>query len=136
MWKRSIQPRKQRKYRYNSPYHIKQKFIRAHLSKELKLKYGKRSAGLRTGDRIKVSRGRLKGKTGKIERVDIKNAKIFVTGIDSSKKEGSKVAIPLEPSNLMITDLNLEDKKRKVKFEEKVSKAKSSKGDKNGKESS
>ncbi|MEK6835561.1 MAG: 60S ribosomal protein L26, partial [Nanoarchaeota archaeon] len=35
------------------------------------------------------------------------------------KLDGSKVYYPLHPSNLMITELNLNDKKRKAKLERK-----------------
>lgn len=112
-WNRSAQPRKQRKFRFNAPLHTRQKFVRAHLSKELREKYGKRSCSLKTGDKIKVLRGSFKGKAGKVERIDLKKSKIYITGIESVKKEGTKYLIPLEPTNLMITELNLDDKKRK-----------------------
>ena len=38
-WKSSKQPRKQRKYRRNAPLHIRNKMMRAPLSKELRDKY-------------------------------------------------------------------------------------------------
>ena len=113
-WNRSVQPRKQRKFRFNAPLHTRQKFVRAHLSKELREKYGKRSCSLKTGDKIKVMRGSFKGKTGKVERIDLKKSKIYITGMDAVKKEGTKYLIPFEPTNLMITELNLDDKKRKA----------------------
>ena len=112
-WNRSVQPRKQRKFRFNAPLHIRQKFVRAHLSKELREKYSRRSCSLKTGDKIKVLRGGFKGKVGKVERIDLKKSKIYITGIESVKKEGTKYLIPLEPTNLMVTELNLDDKKRK-----------------------
>ncbi|MCD6275005.1 MAG: 50S ribosomal protein L24, partial [Candidatus Aenigmarchaeota archaeon] len=42
-WVKSKQPRKQRKYRHNAPKHIRQKFMHANLSKELREKYNRRS---------------------------------------------------------------------------------------------
>jgi large subunit ribosomal protein L24 len=117
-WIRSSQPRKQRKYRYNAPLHTKQKFIRAHLSKDLQKKYTVRSFGLRKGDRVKVVRGQHKGKSGKVERIDIKREKIYITGIDLTKKEGSKVFIPLHPSKLLLQEFNLDDKKRREKLKQ------------------
>ncbi len=118
-WNRSIQPRKQRKYRYNAPLHIRQKFISSHLSKELREKYNARALGLRKGDKVKIMRGKFKKKTGKVERVDLKREKIYITGIELIKSDGSKALIPLRPSNLMITELNLDDKKRKMSIERK-----------------
>ncbi|MBW2966041.1 50S ribosomal protein L24 [Candidatus Woesearchaeota archaeon] len=118
-WNKSKQPRKQRKYRYNAPLNIKIKFMGCHLSKELRGKYKKRSITIRKGDSIKVLRGKFKGKTGKIDRVDIKKSKVYITGIDVAKKDGTKALYPIHPSNLVINELNLEDKKR-VKSLERI----------------
>jgi len=118
-WIRSKQPRKQRKYRYNAPLHIKSKFSSAHLSKELKKKYGKRSVEVRKEDKVKIMRGQFKGKSGKIERVDIKKSKVYITGIEVIKKDGTKILYPIHPSNLLIEELNLTDKKRAKSLERK-----------------
>ena len=111
-WNSSKQPRKQRKYRVKAPLHVKQKLLGAHLSKELREKHATRSLAVITGDKVKVLRGQFRKKEGKVERIDVKALKVYVTGIDSIKKDGSKALYPLNPSNLMITDLNLDDKKR------------------------
>jgi large subunit ribosomal protein L24 len=115
-WKKSTQTRKQRKYQMNAPLHVRQKFMHVHLSKELAKKHGTRAAQLRTGDRVKILRGVKKGISGKIERIDLKMSQVFITGIETIKKDGSKVLYPLTPSNLIITELTLEDKKRKAKL--------------------
>ncbi len=121
-WVSSVQPRKQRKYRANAPLHIKQSFLSSHLSPELRKTYGKRSIRVRTGDKVRVVRGQYKGQSGKVERVDVKNSKVFVTKIEQIRKDGTKSLVPLEPSNLMIIELNTEDKKRiKAKKEENKS---------------
>ncbi|QQG39234.1 MAG: 50S ribosomal protein L24 [Candidatus Woesearchaeota archaeon] len=111
-WKSSSQTRKQRKYMANAPLHIKQKFVAAHLSKELKKRYKKRSLKLREGDIVLIMRGQFKKKSGKIIEVDLKRTKVYVEGIDMTKKNGSKVRYPLHPSNLLITELKLDDKMR------------------------
>lgn len=111
-WKRSRQPRRQRKYRARAPLHIKQDFIGCHLSKELRKKYGRRSVGIRKGDKVKILRGQFKGKTGKVERVDLKKTRVYIAGVEMIKKDGTKTLYPLHPSNLMITDPYLDDKKR------------------------
>jgi large subunit ribosomal protein L24 len=118
-WKSSIKSRKQRKYRYNAPLHIKQKFLRAHLSSDLRNKLSKRSAGLRKGDTIKVMRGQFRNKTGKVEQVSLKKTQIYVNGIEITKKDGTKVRFPLNPSNLLITELNMDDKVRQKTLERK-----------------
>jgi large subunit ribosomal protein L24 len=116
-WVSSIQPRKQRKYRSNAPLHIKQKMLSANLSKELRGKYTKRSIQIKTGDKVKVQRGQHKGKEGKVERVNLKKERVYVTGVEYVKKDGSKQLVALNASNLTITSLILDDKKRKAKLE-------------------
>jgi large subunit ribosomal protein L24 len=115
-WKSSKQPRKQRKYRYNAPLHIKRKFASAHLSKELRKKYNKRSAVLRKGDTVKIMRGRFRNTTGKVEEVNVKKTVVYVSGIEVVKRDGTKTRYPLHPSNIMVTELILDDKKRNKIF--------------------
>lgn len=111
-WKASKQPRKQRKYLANAPLHIRKKFVSSNLSKELRKKYDKRSLSLRKGDIVKIMRGKFKNKKGKIMRVMLKLSKVIIEGIQIKKIDGSKVDVKIEPSNLQIIELNLEDKKR------------------------
>ena len=112
VWKASKSARKQRNYRENAPIHIKGKFLSSHLNAELRKKHNMRNIRAREGDKVKILRGQFKGKEGKIEKVDLKNTKLFITGIESVKKDGSKTKYPINPSNLMIIELNLSDKKR------------------------
>lgn len=124
-WKSSKKPRKQRKYVYHAPLHVRHKFLSAHLSKELREKYKKRGFSVRKGDEVQVMKGKFKKKTGKISRVDLKKIKVYIDGITRKKVDGSEVQVPIHPSNLKIINLNLEDKKRikaltrSVKKEEK-----------------
>ncbi len=115
-WKSSTQPRKQRKYAHKAPLHIKSKFLNTNLSKALRQKHGKRSIRLRTGDKVRILRGTNKGKEGKIDEVNVKQAKVYVSGIEKTKKDGSKIRLPLKPSNLQIVELKIDDKKRKQKL--------------------
>lgn len=124
-WKASKAPRKQRKYLANAPLHERKKFISVNLSKELRKKYGKRNISLKKGDEVKVMRGKFKGKKGKISRVMLKEGRAFIEGIQIKKSDGSKSDVKMQPSNLQIVELNLEDKKRKL--EQKVQSNKSTK---------
>ena len=111
-WKSSKQPRKQRKYLAKAPLHIKKKQLSTNLSKELRQKYKTRNIELRKGDKVKIMRGKYKGKSGKINSVKIKMLKVYIEGIQIKKLDGSKAMVPLKPSNLQIIELYADDKKR------------------------
>jgi large subunit ribosomal protein L24 len=115
----SRKPRKQRKVLNQPKLHIVRKNMSAHLSKELRKKYKKRSFTVHSGDVVKVMRGKFEDKTGKVDRVNLKACEVFVDGIMIEKANGQKTKVPLHPSNLMITELNLSDKFRKQKLEGK-----------------
>lgn len=118
-WKASNKPGKQRKHRSNSPLSVKHKFMQAHLSKELRQKYGKRSMGLRKGDRVKVMAGKFKKHEGRVEGARLRKISVLVSGAEITKKDGTKKLVALHPSNLMITELNLDDKFRQKLLERK-----------------
>jgi large subunit ribosomal protein L24 len=111
-WKTSTQPRKQRKYRFNAPLHARGTFLHAHLSKELRAKHSTRALRVRTGDEVQAMRGQYAGRTGKVERVDTYRSRVFVTGLDQARRDGSRRLYPLQPSNLMI--IKLVDEKRRL----------------------
>lgn len=111
-WLSSKQPRKQRKYIYNSPLHLKHKFLSSLLSKDLRKKYGKRNLPLRKGDEVLIMRGSFRKKKAKVSSVNLKRTLVVLEGIQRAKKDGSKVNIPFHPSVLQIISMNLDDKKR------------------------
>ncbi len=119
-WKSSKQPRKQRKYLYNAPLHIRRKFLSVTLSKPLREKYGIRNIPIRKNDVVVVMRGEYKGKEGKVIDVDLKKVRVYVEGITRKKVDGSNVNVPLHPSNLKIVELDLEDEKRLKKLASKI----------------
>lgn len=57
-------------------------------------------------------RGNFKGKIGEVTRVDRNKIKVYIIGIEQIKKDGNKTQYPINPSNLMITELKLDDKNR------------------------
>ncbi len=113
-WVSSVQPRKQRKFRYNAPLHVRQGFVSANLSKSLRERFGKRSMPLRKGDEVEVMRGSFRGQRGSIDRIDLSKTKVYVDEIKVKKSDGSEVMRALQPSNLRIVKLNLDDKKRQA----------------------
>lgn len=120
-WIASSQPRKQRKYRANAPLHLRSHFLHVHLAKDLRQKYSTRSLRIRSGDEVRVLRGQFSGRTGKVDRVDAIRMRVFVSGVESMKLDGTKKPYPMQASNLMIT--KLVDDKRRLPGAEKPAKA-------------
>jgi len=112
-WISSVQPRKQRKFRYNAPMHIRRQMISAHLDKVLRKEYGRRSIPVRKGDEVKVVRGGFAGTVGKITRVDLKSLKIYLDNAKRAKVSGQEVEVAIDPSNVIVMKISLDDKKRK-----------------------
>jgi large subunit ribosomal protein L24 len=113
-WRSSKSPKKQRKYRYNVPLHLKTGLLSSHLSKELRLKYGRRAIRVRKGDKVRITTGQFRKREGKVTRVNTKKVKVYVENVDITKKDGSKAFYPIDPSNLLVLELT-EDKYRNLK---------------------
>ena len=112
-----MNPRKSRKKYYDMPLHKRKELVKVHLSKELKKKLGiaKRAVVAKKGDKVKIMRGKHKGKEGKIIRVSHKDGVIFIEALAVQTARGQEKAIPFQPSNLMLIELNLdEDRKKKL----------------------
>ena len=120
-WKASSQPRKQRKYRANAPLHLRKKFVSVSLSKSLKKNSEHRNIPVKKNDKVKIIRGKFKGKSGKVLSVDLKYSKIIVEGIQVTKQDGSKANIKMQPSNLQIIEMT-DRKPKEVKKETKKDK--------------
>jgi large subunit ribosomal protein L24 len=74
---------------------------------------------VKKGDTVMVMRGDRKGLEGKVTQVNRKSYRILVEGADREKVDGTKISVPIHPSKVMITRLNLDDKWRKKILERK-----------------
>ena len=61
---------------------------------------------------MKIMRGEFQGVKGEVVNVDLKKCKILVDGATVKKTDGTDVARAIEPSNVIITDLTMDDKRR------------------------
>jgi len=107
---------------YQATAVVKSKQLGIHMSKELQKKYGKRSIRVVEGDTIRVLRGEFRGVTGKITKVSIQKNGVSVEGVKKEKLKGGNLDVFIHPSNLIVTDLNTEDKWRQNKLEGKKTK--------------
>jgi large subunit ribosomal protein L24 len=105
-------PGKNRKARYNAPHHIRRKFLSAPLSPSLKTQYGTRSISVRKDDTVTITKGDRKLTEGKVIRVNMKRGKLYLEGVTRNRMDGSTAQIPIQPENIMITRLALDDPKR------------------------
>ncbi len=121
-WNSSRSKRKQRKWRFQSPLHIKHKLMSSQLSEELRTKHKIKSLPVRKDDEVKIMRGKFRGKTGKIKNVQMKKTRVNIEKMQTQKKDGTKIDVWFHPSNLQIINLNLEDKKRLPTTENKKEK--------------
>ena len=108
----SYQPRKQRKQLYTEPLHLRRERVASHLSKELRKQLGMRSVTLRTDDLVKVMRGKFKGKSGKITSVNYTKKRVLIEKVLRKKADGTEIQVPLEPSNLMVMEVDKTDGRR------------------------
>jgi large subunit ribosomal protein L24 len=126
-WVSSKKPNKQRKYRFNAPLHIRGEFLNVHLSKELREKYGIRALRVRTGDKVRIMRGQFKKQEGKVEEVNVKKLKVYIEKIGHTKRDGTKARYPIQPSNLLLVELNTDDKQRLTSLKKTDGKVKAEK---------
>jgi len=86
------------------------------LSSELREKFGKRSLRPRVGDTVKIVRGEFKDIEGKVTGVDSKTGTVNVEGVAREKIKGGTSPVPIRSSNIVLTNVVLEDKQRKQKL--------------------
>ena len=109
---KSSKPKKQRKQHYTMPLHMQQKSFAAHLSKELRKELRRRSLEIRKDDKVKIMKGKHKGKSGKVVDVNRKKKQVFIEKIMAKKTDGREVGIPFRPSNLLLIEVARDDRKR------------------------
>lgn len=120
---KTTKPRKQRRRLHQDPLHKRYKRFSAPLSPELKKSHNVNLISVRTGDTVRIMRGDRKGFEGKVSQVDRTKYRVLVEGLTREKVDGTTALIPIHPSKVMITRLNLDDKWRRGILERKTKKA-------------
>ena len=115
----TTKPSKQRKMLFQAPDHRRHKHFAAHLSPELRASREVRALPVRSGDTVHIMRGDHKGFEGKVTRIDRRKYRIYVEGLTRDTVDGTTIFVPIHPSKVMITRLNLDDKWRKKILERK-----------------
>jgi large subunit ribosomal protein L24 len=105
--------------------HMRDRSIAAHLGDNLRQQYRLRSYRVIKGDTVRVVRGEYSGIEGKVESVDTMTGGLAIEGIQREKVRGGNVKVRIHSSNVMITNMNLDDKYRQERLQEQSSKEKS-----------
>jgi large subunit ribosomal protein L24 len=115
----STKAKKQRKARAEAPIHKKKRMVSAHLDSALMSEYNVRSIPVRKGDTVKLLRGSEDFKTSeaKVASVDLKECKIIIENITIPKADGTQKPKPVDPSDVLLTKLDLSDPWRKAKLD-------------------
>jgi len=116
-WKSSSKASKQRKHRENAPYHQRKKFLNARLADDVREKIGTKTLPVREGDKAEIMRGEWTDATGQIEEVDYDDKKLLISGVETERVDTSDARIPIDPSNVRIIKLDLEDERRIEKYD-------------------
>jgi len=116
---KTTKPGKQHKRLYQAPLHKRYKQFSAALSSKLKASYNTNSIPVRMGDTVHIMRGDHKGFEGKVTGVNRTKYRIFVEGVTREKVDGTSMPIPIHPSKVRITRLNLDDKWRREALKRK-----------------
>ena len=133
---------KQRISQKEAPIHIRRKRLRARLITDDQDLRNIRSVTVRVGDEVEVTRGdfshpnsakadtrgkRLgqpRGRAGikaKVASVDTKKGCVFVDGLSQTTADGKEEAVPVNPSNLIVTKLFEGDPERIKRIVERSS---------------
>ena len=96
------------------PKHMTERMLRSPLSRPLREKYGRRNVRVIAGDTIKVMRGEYSGIEGKVEKVNMKRGSLAIEGIQREKVRGGNVKVEINSTNVVVTDLDLDDKLRQA----------------------
>ena len=115
----STKAKKQRKARAEAPLHKRKRMVAAHLDSALMSEYNVRSIPVRKGDTVKVVRGAadFKASEAKVASVDLKSCKIIIENVTVPKADGTQKPKPVDPSDVLLTKLDLSDPWRKAKLE-------------------
>lgn len=101
----------------NVPKNRRDRMLSAPLADSLRQVYKKNTLRVIKGDSVKVVRGEYKGVEGKVDNVDIEHGTLNIEGVQREKIKGGQVKVPIHASNVVIVNLNLEDKYRSNKVQ-------------------
>ncbi|MCX8166609.1 MAG: 50S ribosomal protein L24 [Candidatus Micrarchaeota archaeon] len=107
----SSKPRKQRKFLKRGYLHLLRKNLVLHISKKLreKLQLKEKRILAKSGLKVRVVKGKNKGREGSVARVSIKKQKIYIEGLSHRNARGREKLVAISPYNVEIIDEKIND---------------------------
>jgi large subunit ribosomal protein L24 len=102
-------PRRQRKALYTADPFERRRRMSVPLSRELRRRFHARSLPVRKGDTVRVLSGSFAGREERVARLDRRAYALILDNITLKTGEEKLKALPIRPSHLVITRLNLSD---------------------------
>jgi large subunit ribosomal protein L24 len=107
----SRQPRRQRKAMYNADHQERRRRMSVPLSRELRTRYGRRSLPVRKGDTVRVLSGSYStvGEERRVANVNRRDYRLTLDNVTTKTADAKLKPLPIRPSHLVLTKLNLSD---------------------------
>jgi large subunit ribosomal protein L24 len=101
------------------------------LSRELRTRYGRRSLPVRKGDTVRILSGSYKGREERVAKIDRRGYSMTLDNVTGKTADAKMKPLPIRPSHLVLTRLNLADpwRRRVLKVPESESPAEEETGE-------
>lgn len=105
----STQPRRQRRALFDADTFERRRRMAVPLSRELRTRYGRRSLPVRKGDTVRVLSGSYKGREERVAKIDRRGYSMTLDNVTGKTADAKMKPLPIRPSHLVLTRLNLAD---------------------------
>jgi len=102
-------PRRQRRALYNADTFERRLRMSVPLSRELRTRFRTRSVPVRKGDTVRVLSGSFVGREERVAKIDRRSYAVTLDNVTVKTAEDKLKVLPIRPSHLVITRLNLAD---------------------------
>jgi large subunit ribosomal protein L24 len=121
----STQPRRQRRALFDADTFERRRRMSVPLSRELRTRYGRRSLPVRKGDTVRILSGSYKGREERVAKIDRRSYAMTLDNVTGKTADAKMKPLPIRPSHLVLTRLNLADpwRRRVLKVPESESPA-------------
>ncbi len=105
----SRQPRRQRRALFTADTFERRRRMSVPLSRELRTRYGRRSLPVRKGDTVRILTGSYVGREERVAKVDRRGYAVTLDNVTGKTADQKLKPLPIRPSHLLLTRLNLSD---------------------------